>query len=113
VAGSDWWVGQGPATPPPGPDPDPPVFNNFILNIDVPIVPIVPIVQNDPGGVPVRNVPNINNHRILSDLSFSIQNVRSMNVSTKNEITTQKIIAICNLKSDFIFLSQNPNFLKI
>jgi len=38
-------------------------------------------------------------------LSFGIQNVRSLNISTKNELTTQKIIAICSLKNDFIFLS--------
>jgi len=28
-----------------------------------------------------------------------------MNISTTNDITTQKIICICSLKSDFIFLS--------
>jgi len=28
-----------------------------------------------------------------------------MNISTKNDITVQKIIAICSLKTDFIFLS--------
>jgi hypothetical protein len=38
------------------------------------------------------------------NLSLSIQNVRSLNVSTKNDITTQKIIAICGLKTDIIFL---------
>jgi exonuclease III len=47
------------------------------------------------------------NFPILSNdhLSFSTQNVRSMNISTKNDITLQKILAICNLKTDFIFLS--------
>ena len=39
------------------------------------------------------------------NLSFSCQNVRSMNISTKNDITTQKILSICSLKRDFIFLS--------
>jgi len=38
-------------------------------------------------------------------LSFSTQNVRSLNISTKNDITTQKIISICSLKSDIILLS--------
>ena len=37
--------------------------------------------------------------------TFSTQNVRSLNISTKNDITLQKIIAVCSLKSDFIFLS--------
>ena len=31
--------------------------------------------------------------------------MRSLNISTKNDITIQKILAICNTKSDFIFLS--------
>ena len=39
------------------------------------------------------------------NFSFAIQNVRSLNISTKNDITLQKIIAICNLGTDFILLS--------
>ena len=39
------------------------------------------------------------------NISISIQNVRSLNISTKNDLTTQKIISICSLKTDFIFLS--------
>ena len=37
--------------------------------------------------------------------TFSSQNVRSLNISTKNDLTTQKIIAVCSLNTDFIFLS--------
>jgi hypothetical protein len=39
------------------------------------------------------------------DLNFSIQNVRSLNISTKNIITDQKILAVVRLGSDIIFLS--------
>ena len=39
------------------------------------------------------------------NFSFSTQNVRSLNISTKNDITTQKILAICSLNTDFIFLA--------
>jgi len=39
------------------------------------------------------------------NLSASIQNVRSLNISTKNDITLQKILAICSVKTDLIFLS--------
>jgi len=38
-------------------------------------------------------------------LSFASQNVRSMNISTKNSITTQKVVSVCSLRKDFIFLS--------
>ena len=40
-----------------------------------------------------------------TQFTFSIQNVRSLNISTRNDITLQKIIAICSLNTDFIFLS--------
>jgi len=66
----------------------------------------------DPGivNVPDNNVNlllnvNFNNNQKLMGTSFAIQNVRSLNISTKNEITLQKIIAVCNLDTDFIFLS--------
>ena len=39
------------------------------------------------------------------DLNFSTQNVRSLNISTKNIITDQKILAVVGLGSDIIFLS--------
>jgi len=52
-----------------------------------------------------NNVHNVYLNKKLLNASFSIQNVRSMNVSTKNDMTAQKILAICNLKSDIIFLS--------
>ena len=41
----------------------------------------------------------------MLNLNLSTQNVRSFNISTKNDITIQKIIAITSLKSDIIFLS--------
>jgi hypothetical protein len=66
--------------------------------------PLPDIVFNVPFNVPV-NMDNVNTNKKLMCSSFSIQNVRSLNISTKNDLTTQKIIAICNLKSDFIFLS--------
>ena len=47
---------------------------------------------------------NVNTNSKLAGTTLSIQNVRSLNVSTKNEITTQKILAICKLGSDLIFL---------
>jgi exonuclease III len=39
------------------------------------------------------------------DLNFSTQNVRSLNISTKNIITDQKILAVVGMGSDIIFLS--------
>jgi hypothetical protein len=39
------------------------------------------------------------------DLNFSTQNVCSLNISTKNIITDQKILAVVGLGSDIIFLS--------
>jgi hypothetical protein len=39
------------------------------------------------------------------DLNFSIQNVRSLNIATKNLITDQKLLAITKLGSDIIFLA--------
>ena len=38
-------------------------------------------------------------------MRFAIQNVRSLNISTKNDITLKKILAIVSLKTDIIFLS--------
>jgi len=66
--------------------------------------------------VPLNNVPvndvmnvtldlNINTNSKLMGTSFSIQNVRSLNISTKNEITVQKLLGVCKLGTDFIFLS--------
>jgi len=72
-------------------------FNAANVNLNVP---------ND-NDVIVDNIP-VNHASVsnkLSGISFAIQNVRSLNISTKNEITTQKIMAISNLKSDFIYLS--------
>jgi hypothetical protein len=45
------------------------------------------------------------NKKTSLDLNFSIQNVRSLNISTKNIITEQKILAITNAGADIIFLS--------
>jgi hypothetical protein len=45
------------------------------------------------------------NKKTCLDLNFSIQNVRSLNISTKNIITEQKILAITNAGADIIFLS--------
>ena len=42
--------------------------------------------------------------RTLS-LTFSIQNVRSFNISTKNDFTIQKVIATCSYNTDLILLS--------
>ena len=48
-----------------------------------------------------NNIVNI--HSL--DLNFSIQNVRSLNISTKNIITEQKFLAIVKGGNDIIFLS--------
>jgi len=48
-----------------------------------------------------NNIVNIHNF----DLNFSTQNVRSLNISTKNIITEQKILAIVKGGNDIIFLS--------
>ena len=48
-----------------------------------------------------NNIVNIHN----LDLNFSTQNVRSLNISTKNIITEQKILAIVKGGNDIIFLS--------
>ena len=77
-------IGGDPA--PPDPDRD-----NFYGNRNVNVIP------ND------NHIAHLN--KKLLNSSFSIQNVRSMNVSTTNDFTIQKLIAICNLKSDVIFLS--------
>ncbi len=83
-------LGADPVIPDPNPD-----FIPFIVDDDVnAALNVNPPLQND-------NRATVNN----SNLSFSIQNVRSMNISTKNDITLQKILAICSTKSDFIFLS--------
>jgi len=66
--------------------------------------PLPDIVFNVPFNVPF-NMDNVNTNKKLMCSSISIQNVRSLNISTIDDLTTQKIIAICNLKSDFIFLS--------
>ena len=58
-------------------------------------------IGNDPGEPNHLN----NDFFSLNGLTFSIQNVRSLNISTKNDITTQKIVSLCSLKSDFVFLS--------
>jgi hypothetical protein len=42
---------------------------------------------------------------IAHNVSFAAQNVRSLNISTKNEITCQKILAITKKCCDVIFLS--------
>jgi len=76
-----------------------------------------PAIVPDPDPVlihaPVNNLydanvlldQNINTNSKLVGTSIAIQNVRSLNVSTKNDISTQKILAICKLGTDIIFLS--------
>jgi len=76
--------------------------NNFPINpADPPAVAGNDIDGGADGNLFTNNLNNLNN----LGLSFGIQNVRSFNISTKNELTTQKILAICSLKNDFIFLS--------
>ena len=48
---------------------------------------------------------NITVPNLAFDLNISTQNVRSLNISTKNIITDQKILAVVGLCSDIIFLS--------
>ncbi len=52
---------------------------------------------------------HVNDNTVTSnkslDLNFSIQNVRSLNIATKNLITDQKLLAITKLGSDIIFLA--------
>jgi len=60
--------------------------------------------QND-GNLPRDFNRNLPNPFQYLGISLGIQNVRSMNISTKNDLTTQKILAICNIKTDIIFLS--------
>ncbi len=38
-------------------------------------------------------------------MSFACQNVRSLNISTKNDITHEKILTVTRNKHDFVFLS--------
>ena len=62
----------------------------------------------DPDLDPDIILPNVNNiphHNLNISFSISIQNVRSMNISTRNDITTEKILAVSAKKTDFIFLS--------
>ena len=75
------------------------------MNIN--INPILnPNIVPNPDPNPNLNPDPILNHQSFSNvLTFSTQNVRSMNISTKNDITQQKVLAICKLKTDFIFLS--------
>ena len=59
--------------------------------------------QQDPAFLPQGNGGvNISS---FHGLTFSIQNVRSMNISTRNDLTIQKILAIVSVKTDVIFLS--------
>jgi len=80
------------------------VFNLLNVNPD-------PNLRNpDQGGINNGNDINeqnrlANNFFSINGLTLSIQNVRSLNISTKNDITTQKIVSLCSLKSDFILLS--------
>ena len=48
-----------------------------------------------------------NNNATLSNpkLNFSLQNVRSLNISTKNAVTDQKILALTGGSGDVVFLS--------
>ncbi len=45
------------------------------------------------------------NNAMLGNFSFASQNVRSLNISTKNDITWEKIISITQCRCDFIMLS--------
>ncbi len=51
--------------------------------------------------------PNLNvvNYSSNFNLEFCSQNVRSFNISTRNDITVQKVLAITSLKCDIFFLS--------
>ena len=90
--------------------PDPAIGNNHEDIPNVPIARNLPILINNNNEQNVPIVPDIpvnfaSISNKLSGITFSIQNTRSLNISTKNDITVQKVLAICNLKSDFIFLS--------
>ncbi len=61
--------------------------------------------ENDDADPVYLNIPNMPNNTSALGLSISCQNVRSFNISTKNDITQKKIIAIASLKSDIVFLS--------
>ena len=85
--------------PDPGPEPDPdPIPDNHIP--DHPVNNPNPILYPDP-----NPVINLNYNSSVFNLNLSSQNVRSFNISTKNDITIQKILAITSLKSDIVFLS--------
>ena len=58
-----------------------------------------------PARVPYNQATQPNNFFNFFHYSFSTQNVRSLNLSTRNDITSQKILAICSLNTDFILLS--------
>jgi hypothetical protein len=46
---------------------------------------------------------NINN-AMLGNFSFASQNVRSLNISTKNDITCEKIMSVTQCRCDFIIV---------
>ena len=60
-------------------------------------------INNNPDEGPEHILPASNTQGL--SLFFASQNVRSMNISTKNDITTQKIIAICMKNADIVLLS--------
>jgi len=70
--------------------------------VDINIIVPGDQVDNNVNQDNVRAPPN-NQHRL--GISLGIQNVRSLNISTKNEITTQKILALVSQNTDFIFIS--------
>jgi len=61
--------------------------------------------ENDDADPVHLNIPNMPNNTSALGLSISCQNVRSFNISTKNDITQKKVIAVASLKSDIVFLS--------
>jgi hypothetical protein len=52
-----------------------------------------------PGGVGVRDF-----EKNLPNFSFASQNLRSLNISTKNNITKEKIYAVTKENADIIFI---------
>jgi hypothetical protein len=59
-------------------------------------------VRRAPAWNPKSNPSGVNN---IIDLNFCTQNVRSLNIATKNLITEQKILAITKSCNDIVFLS--------
>ena len=53
---------------------------------------------NNEINVPVLNNFSVYTNKKLMVATFSIQNVRSLNISTRNEITDKKLLAICRAK---------------